>query len=86
MPAIPRATVRETYSLEYGEDTLEMHEDALIEGERALIVDDLLATGGTAEAAVGSNRNVRRRIGIGGRVGSAEPSGHTDKTGEAGKG
>jgi adenine phosphoribosyltransferase len=48
---LPRATVRETYALEYGEDTLEMHEDALITGERALIVDDVLATGGTAEAA-----------------------------------
>lgn len=48
---LPRATVRETYALEYGEDALEMHEDALIEGERALIVDDVLATGGTAEAA-----------------------------------
>lgn len=48
---LPRATVRETYALEYGEDTLEMHEDALLEGESALIVDDVLATGGTAEAA-----------------------------------
>jgi len=48
---LPRATVRETDALEYGEDTLEMHEDALIQGERALIVDDVLATGGTAEAA-----------------------------------
>jgi adenine phosphoribosyltransferase len=48
---LPRAVVRETYALEYGEDTLEMHEDALIKGQRALIVDDVLATGGTAEAA-----------------------------------
>ncbi len=48
---LPRATVRETYSLEYGEDALEMHEDAFIKGESALIVDDVLATGGTAEAA-----------------------------------
>lgn len=48
---LPRATVRETYALEYGEDALEMHEDALISGQRALIVDDVLATGGTAEAA-----------------------------------
>lgn len=48
---LPRKTVRETYALEYGEDTLEMHEDALLKGERALIVDDVLATGGTAEAA-----------------------------------
>ena len=48
---LPRKTVSETYALEYGEDTLEMHEDALIKGERALLVDDVLATGGTAEAA-----------------------------------
>jgi adenine phosphoribosyltransferase len=48
---LPRATLRETYALEYGEDSLEMHEDALIEGQKALIVDDVLATGGTAEAA-----------------------------------
>ena len=48
---LPRATVRETYALEYGEDTLEMHEDAFIKGESALVVDDVLATGGTAEAA-----------------------------------
>lgn len=48
---LPRATVRETYALEYGEDALEMHEDALISGQQALIVDDVLATGGTAEAA-----------------------------------
>lgn len=48
---LPRQTVRETYALEYGEDALEMHEDALLAGERALIVDDVLATGGTAEAA-----------------------------------
>ncbi len=48
---LPRAALRESYSLEYGEDALEMHEDALIKGESALIVDDVLATGGTAEAA-----------------------------------
>jgi adenine phosphoribosyltransferase len=58
---LPRATVRETYALEYGEDTLEMHEDALISGERALIVDDVLATGGTAEAA---GRLVSRSAGM----------------------
>lgn len=48
---LPRATHKETYALEYGEDALEMHEDALMAGQRALIVDDVLATGGTAEAA-----------------------------------
>ena len=49
---LPWRTVRETYSLEYGTDALEMHVDALAPGERVLVVDDVLATGGTA-AAVG---------------------------------
>ena len=40
-----------TYDLEYGTDTLEMHSDALRKGDRVLIIDDLLATGGTAAAA-----------------------------------
>lgn len=47
---LPAATVRERYALEYGEDALEMHRDALRPGMRAVIVDDLLATGGTAAA------------------------------------
>jgi adenine phosphoribosyltransferase len=41
-----------SYDLEYGQDTLEMHRDAVGEGHRVLIVDDLLATGGTAKAVV----------------------------------
>jgi len=49
---LPWKTVREEYALEYGSDTLELHEDAISGGERTLIVDDVLATGGTA-AAVG---------------------------------
>jgi len=48
---LPGATVSEVYSLEYGEDTLELHADALSRGQRAVLVDDLLATGGTAVAA-----------------------------------
>ena len=47
---LPSACVRTTYDLEYGSDTLEMHEDAVSPGQRVLIVDDLLATGGTARA------------------------------------
>jgi adenine phosphoribosyltransferase len=47
---LPAACVRTTYDLEYGSDTLEMHEDAVTPGQRVLIVDDLLATGGTARA------------------------------------
>jgi adenine phosphoribosyltransferase len=47
---LPFRTVQERYALEYGTDGLELHEDALLAGERVLVVDDLLATGGTAEA------------------------------------
>lgn len=47
---LPYKTVSATYALEYGTDTLEMHEDAIKRGTRVLIVDDLLATGGTAKA------------------------------------
>lgn len=48
---LPAETVSVTYDLEYGTDTLEMHKDAVAKGTRVLIVDDLLATGGTAAAA-----------------------------------
>ena len=49
---LPSTCVRATYSLEYGTDTLEMHEDGVKQGQRVLIVDDLLATGGTAAATM----------------------------------
>jgi adenine phosphoribosyltransferase len=49
---LPAETVREDYKLEYGTDALEMHRDAVHEGERILLVDDVIATGGTAAAAV----------------------------------
>ena len=49
---LPSSCVRATYDLEYGTDTLEMHADGVRKGQRVLIVDDLLATGGTARAAV----------------------------------
>jgi len=48
---LPGARISETYALEYGEGVLELHEDAVGTGDRVLIVDDLLATGGTAAAA-----------------------------------
>ncbi len=48
---LPSTCVRATYDLEYGSDALEMHDDAVGQGQRVLIVDDLLATGGTARAA-----------------------------------
>ncbi|QXX75582.1 adenine phosphoribosyltransferase [Methylovirgula sp. HY1] len=49
---LPRKTVTIGYSLEYGVDEMEMHEDALVAGEKVLLIDDLIATGGTAEGAV----------------------------------
>ena len=48
---LPAETISESYDLEYGKNTLEIHKDAIEEGKRVLIVDDLLATGGTALAA-----------------------------------
>lgn len=48
---LPAKTIDQTYDLEYGTDTLEMHEDAIKPGEQVLIVDDLMATGGTAAAS-----------------------------------
>ncbi len=56
---LPSATLRESYALEYGTDALEMHGDALGPGQRVLLVDDVLATGGTARAAV----NLTQRLG-----------------------
>lgn len=49
---LPHKTIEQSYSLEYGEDTLEMHEDAFTPGEKVVIVDDLIATGGTVGATV----------------------------------
>lgn len=49
---LPAETIRASYALEYGTDSLEMHRDAVGAGQRVLIVDDLLATGGTARATV----------------------------------
>lgn len=55
---LPRSTLSESYALEYGQDTIEMHEDAVKPGERVLLVDDLLATGGTALAGARLLRQV----------------------------
>ncbi|EIM72778.1 adenine phosphoribosyltransferase [Nitratireductor aquibiodomus RA22] len=49
---LPHDTVRVAYSLEYGIDEMEMHKDAVTPGEKVILVDDLIATGGTAEGAV----------------------------------
>jgi adenine phosphoribosyltransferase len=47
---LPSRSLRASYALEYGTDSLEMHADAIRQGERALIIDDVIATGGTAKA------------------------------------
>jgi len=49
---LPRATISQDYTLEYGQDTLQIHKDALNAQDKVLIVDDLLATGGTVEATI----------------------------------
>ena len=49
---LPGATIAEDYALEYGQDRITMHEDALVPGQRVVLIDDLIATGGTARAAI----------------------------------
>jgi adenine phosphoribosyltransferase len=58
---LPWKVIREVYSLEYGEAALELHQDAIKPGDRVLVVDDVLATGGTAEA---TGRLVARQGGV----------------------
>jgi len=59
---LPSQTVSASYELEYGVDSLEIHDDAVASGERILIVDDLLATGGTARATVGLVKQSGARV------------------------
>ncbi len=59
---LPAATTSVTYELEYGKDTLEIHKDAVTAGQRVLIVDDLLATGGTAAACAQLARSLGAEI------------------------
>jgi adenine phosphoribosyltransferase len=59
---LPHTTVRIAYSLEYGLDEMEMHADAVTRGDRIVLVDDLIATGGTAEGAVKLLRNAGAQV------------------------
>src|ERR1700744_3047640 len=59
---LPPTTVRIAYSLEYGVDEMEMHADAIHPGERVILVDDLIATGGTAEGAVKLLRQIGANV------------------------
>lgn len=59
---LPFQTVKEEYELEYGLDALEVHTDAVLEGEKVLLVDDVIATGGTAKAAIQLLRNVGAEV------------------------
>src|SRR6202046_2154675 len=59
---LPAATTRHDYALEYGTNTLEIHQDAIKKGERVIIVDDLLATGGTAEATTKLARSLGAEV------------------------
>jgi adenine phosphoribosyltransferase len=55
---LPRNTIAQRYELEYGSDCLELHEDAIHAGDRVLVIDDLLATGGTVEATIALIRHL----------------------------
>ncbi|MFZ5518602.1 MAG: adenine phosphoribosyltransferase [Candidatus Zhuqueibacterota bacterium] len=59
---LPAATIKETYDLEYGTDSLEIHVDAIQSGARVLIIDDLLATGGTVAATVKLIERLKGRV------------------------
>jgi adenine phosphoribosyltransferase len=59
---LPHAVLTESYELEYGADAMEMHADAIAPGDRVLLVDDLIATGGTARAAVKILRKAQAKV------------------------
>lgn len=59
---LPWKTINVTYKLEYGTDTLEIHKDAIKEGEKVLVIDDVLATGGTAKAVIELVKKLKGKI------------------------
>src|ERR1700709_974307 len=76
---LPHKRVSIAYSLEYGLDEMEMHEDALSPGERVILVDDLIATGGTAEGAVKLLRQLGAEVLAGGFLIDLPEAGGADK-------
>jgi len=80
---LPHTTVRVSYDLEYGTDSLEIHSDAVEPGQRVLIVDDLLATGGTARATVDLVRKLGGEVhGVAVLIELAELNGRSKLAGE----
>src|SRR4051812_25400222 len=80
---LPHTTVRVSYDLEYGTDSLEIHSDAVEPGQRVLIVDDLLATGGTARASVDLVRKLGGTVhGVAVLIELAELNGRSKLAGE----
>jgi len=59
---LPSKTVSQTYSLEYASNTLEMHKDAILAGEKILLIDDVLATGGTMKATIDLVKKLKGKI------------------------
>jgi len=59
---LPRKTICQEYDLEYGSNVIEMHRDCILPGERVLLIDDVLATGGTMEAAISLVEKLKGRI------------------------
>jgi len=81
---LPSSTIRATYDLEYGSDSLEMHADAVREGQRTIIIDDLLATGGTARATTDLVKRLGGEVvGLGFLIELAALNGRAKLTGES---
>ena len=81
---LPSSTIRATYDLEYGSDSLEMHADAVRDGQRTIIIDDLLATGGTARATTDLVKKVGGQVvGLGFLIELTALNGRDKLTGES---
>ena len=81
---LPSSTIRATYDLEYGSDSLEMHADAVRDGQRTIIIDDLLATGGTARATTDLVKKIGGQVvGLGFLIELTALNGRDKLTGES---